>query len=76
MDQEDHGHHGAGCWTSSTVVLFLHFADDGNLQEWSRRVNDASGVGGTRRKVVYGSTELISAEKFVGGELKRLGQEG
>ncbi|PUU82110.1 Sec1-like protein [Tuber borchii] len=48
----------------------------GNLQEWSRRVNDASGAGGTRRKVVYGSTELISAEKFVGGELKRLGQEG
>ncbi|KAG0633295.1 Sec1-like protein [Tuber brumale] len=48
----------------------------GNLQEWSRRVNDVSGAGGTRRKVVYGSTELISAEKFVGGELKRLGQEG
>ena len=27
MDQEDHGDHGAGCWTRSTVVLVLHFAD-------------------------------------------------
>ncbi|KAG0123750.1 hypothetical protein HOY82DRAFT_636363 [Tuber indicum] len=48
----------------------------GNLHEWSSKVNDASGAGGTRRRVVYGSTELICAEKFVGGELKRLGQEG
>ena len=27
VDQGDHGDHGAGCWTRSTVVLLLHFAD-------------------------------------------------
>ena len=27
MDQGDHGDHGAGCWTRSTVVPLLHFAD-------------------------------------------------
>jgi hypothetical protein len=46
----------------------------GNLQEWSRKVSQ-SGTG-IKRKVVYGSTELISAESFVNGELKRLGEEG
>jgi hypothetical protein len=64
----------------SEAVVFTvgggNMEEYGNLQEWSRRANDASGAGGARRKVVYGSTELISAEKFVGGELKRLGQEG
>lgn len=50
----------------------------GNLQEWSRR-NNAGAAGNAsvvRRKVVYGSTELINAEKFANGELKRLGEEG
>ncbi|KAL7275081.1 Vesicle trafficking between the ER and Golgi [Rhizina undulata] len=47
----------------------------GNLQEWSRRTAGAGGAG-VRRRVVYGSTELINSEKFVNGELKRLGQEG
>ncbi|KAI5851808.1 Sec1-like protein [Tricharina praecox] len=46
----------------------------GNLQEWSRRVGQSGA--GIRRKVVYGSTELINAESFVNGELKRLGEEG
>ena len=27
MDQGDHRDQGAGCWTRSTVVLLLHFAD-------------------------------------------------
>ena len=27
MDQGDHGDHGAGWWTRSTVVPLLHFAD-------------------------------------------------
>ena len=44
----------------------------GNLQEWSRKVGGA----GVRRKVVYGSTELMNAESFVNDELKRLGEEG
>jgi hypothetical protein len=46
----------------------------GNLQDWSRKA--AQGGVGVKRKVVYGSTELISAENFVNGELKRLGEEG
>ncbi|KAF8540571.1 Sec1-like protein [Trichophaea hybrida] len=46
----------------------------GNLQEWSRKVNQNGA--GVKRKVVYGSTELINAESFVNGELKRLGEEG
>lgn len=32
----------------------------GNLLEWSRRVNDASCTGGTRRKVVYRSDIILS----------------
>ena len=28
MDQGDHGDHGAGWWTRSTVVPLLHFADE------------------------------------------------
>lgn len=50
----------------------------GNLQEWSRR-NNAGAAGNAsvvRRKVVYGSTEIVNAEKFANGELKRLGEEG
>jgi len=46
----------------------------GNLQEWSRKVSQSGA--GAKRKVVYGSTELINAESFVNGELKRLGEEG
>lgn len=46
----------------------------GNLQEWSRRVGQSGA--GVRRRVIYGSTELINAESFVNGELKRLGEEG
>jgi hypothetical protein len=45
----------------------------GNLQEWSRKVSQSGA--GVKRKVVYGSTELINADSFVNGELKRLGGE-
>lgn len=57
----------------------------GNLQEWARRTGGGAGSGGSgggggekgvqRRRVVYGSTELVSAGEFLGGELKRLGRE-
>ena len=50
----------------------------GNLQEWAKRTS-AAGSGaasaGTRRRIVYGSTELVNAEDFVIGELARLGME-
>ena len=50
----------------------------GNLQEWAKR----TGAGGSgaekgvgRRRVVYGSTELINAEEFLKLELEKLGEE-
>lgn len=42
----------------------------GNLQEWTRQERNAG-----RRRVVYGSTELINAEEFLKEELERLGAE-
>ncbi|KZF19564.1 snare docking complex subunit [Xylona heveae TC161] len=52
----------------------------GNLQDWAKRTGGSSGGGGaagsaSKRKVVYGSTELVNAEDFVTGELARLGRE-
>lgn len=48
----------------------------GNLQEWAART---SGVGvpgaGPLRRIVYGSTEIVSADDFIKLELERLGQE-
>ena len=54
----------------------------GNLQEWVKRTSGATngaGAGGISagqraRKIVYGSTEIVNAEDFV-GQLARLGQE-
>jgi hypothetical protein len=50
----------------------------GNLQEWVTRTS--GGVGGAstglpRRRVVYGSTEIIAAEDFIKSELAKLGKE-
>ena len=47
----------------------------GNLQEWAKRTSADGGKGGVKRRVVYGSTDLVSAEDFVKGELGRLGRE-
>ncbi|KAI4257820.1 MAG: hypothetical protein L6R42_005431 [Xanthoria sp. 1 TBL-2021] len=49
----------------------------GNLQDWAKRTSAASGTtaGAPKRRVVYGSTEIVNAEDFVVGELARLGQE-
>lgn len=43
----------------------------GNLQEWVKRTAGT----GTKRRVVYGSTELINAGDFIHEELERLGRE-
>jgi hypothetical protein len=43
----------------------------GNLQEWVSRTSG----GGGRKRVVYGSTEIVNAEEFIGAELDRLGRE-
>lgn len=50
----------------------------GNLQEWAKRTG-AGGSGATqgvgKRRVVYGSTELVNAEDFLKLELETLGSE-
>ncbi|MCJ1437639.1 Vesicle trafficking between the ER and Golgi [Xylographa pallens] len=50
----------------------------GNLQDWAKRTGGGGAggaVGAPRRRVVYGSTDLVNAEDFVMGELARLGRE-
>lgn len=45
----------------------------GNLQEWVKRT---AGTGDrTKRRIVYGSTELVNAGDFIKEELERLGRE-
>jgi hypothetical protein len=50
----------------------------GNLQEWAKRTGaggSAAEKGAGKRRVVYGSTELINAEDFLKVELEQLGAE-
>jgi hypothetical protein len=47
----------------------------GNLLEWAKRTSASNAGTGPRRRVVYGSTELMSAQDFVTKELARLGAE-
>ncbi|KAI9719045.1 MAG: hypothetical protein M1812_003675 [Candelaria pacifica] len=52
----------------------------GNLQDWAKRTSGGGGAAGgaatgPRRRVVYGSTEIVNAEEFMVGELARLGSE-
>ncbi|KAF2718751.1 Sec1-like protein [Polychaeton citri CBS 116435] len=48
----------------------------GNLQEWSKKTTQGNSAAGSvgRKRVIYGSTELVNAESFL-KELARLGQE-
>ena len=46
----------------------------GNLQDWAHRINAAQGTGGPKRRIVYGSTEIVNAEDFI-GVAARLGTE-
>ncbi|KAI1270654.1 sec1 protein [Xylariaceae sp. FL1019] len=43
----------------------------GNLQEWVHRTSE----GRSKKRVVYGSTELLNAREFIKEELVRLGSE-
>ena len=49
----------------------------GNLQAWAKRTSTTGGAAsvGPRRRVIYGSTELLNAEEFLSAELGRLGAE-
>ena len=48
-------------------------------QDWAKRTSgggvSGGAVGASKRRIVYGSTELLNAEDFVMGELARLGRE-
>ena len=48
----------------------------GNLQDWAKRTSGGAGAATTvsRKRVIYGSTELVNAESFL-QELGRLGKE-
>lgn len=46
----------------------------GNLQDWASRVSAAQGQGSIKRRIVYGSTDIVNAEDFV-GVLASLGSE-
>lgn len=48
----------------------------GNLQDWAKRTTSAGGAAAAvgRKRVVYGSTELVNADSFV-QELTKLGKE-
>lgn len=48
----------------------------GNLQDWAKRTSTGTGAASavSRKRVVYGSTELVNAETFL-QELSRLGTE-
>ncbi|KAL4995666.1 Sec1-like protein [Aspergillus recurvatus] len=61
----------------------------GNLQDWVQRTSGQQGhegasngraghesLGGPRRRVVYGSTDLMNANEFLTESLARLGREG
>ncbi|KAI9048599.1 hypothetical protein LZ554_007432 [Drepanopeziza brunnea f. sp. 'monogermtubi'] len=50
----------------------------GNLQEWAKRTGaggSGASQGAGKRRVVYGSTELVNAEEFLKMELEKLGAE-
>ncbi|KXJ87706.1 snare docking complex subunit [Microdochium bolleyi] len=44
----------------------------GNLQEWVQRTGEGKA---SKKRVVYGSTELLNAREFIAEELERLGRE-
>jgi hypothetical protein len=44
----------------------------GNLQEWVTRTSAGDRA---KRRVVYGSTEMVNAAEFIKEELERLGRE-
>lgn len=49
-----------------------------NLQEWVKRKNTSGGTtvtAGLKKRIVYGSTEVMSPEEFMTKELARLGTE-
>ena len=50
-----------------------------NRQTWAQRTSGGGAAGGAvgapKKRVIYGSTDLVNAEDFVLGELARLGRE-
>ena len=54
----------------------INHSEYGNLQEWAKRTG-AGGTSGTaqKKRVIYGSTAILSATEFVNSDLVRLGSE-
>ena len=46
----------------------------GNLQDFAKTNNNAGAAAVGRKRIIYGSTELVNAEDFV-AELSKLGKE-
>lgn len=48
----------------------------GNLQDWAQRTSTGAGAAGavSKKRIIYGSTELVNAETFL-SELGKLGKE-
>jgi len=61
----------------SEAVVFMvgggSVLEHGNLNEWVTRTS--TGGGGTKKRVVYGATEITNAAEFIHNELDRLGGE-
>lgn len=47
----------------------------GNLQDWAKRTSATGSGPGPKKRVVYGSTELLNGEEFVMEDLMKLGRE-
>jgi hypothetical protein len=56
--------------------MLIIYSEYGNLQEWAKRTS-AGGASATsqKRRVIYGSTAILSATDFVNNDLARLGKE-
>ena len=59
MDQGDHGDHGAGCWTRSTVVLLLHFADVNLVVKGFLWGDDSVSIAGEGNEIHYSPEEEL-----------------
>ncbi|ESX02296.1 Protein SLY1 [Ogataea parapolymorpha DL-1] len=57
------------------IVGGCNYLEYSNLQDWCNRVNETAGISGAPQKLVcYGSTEIVTAEKFL-KECSELGKQ-
>lgn len=57
-------------------IKLTEYSEYGNLQEWAKRTSVGGAAGtGQKRRVIYGSTAILSATEFVTTDLAMLGKE-